>query len=104
MDLRDELLSFDATNNIPEPPFTFPRGGIKPHEKGIDAALREFAEETGIRCTVADLSPVPIDHYEEGLVGREYHMQCWKANLTKEFSLDDRKNSEIKRREWVKIP
>lgn len=104
IDLKEELMDFDTKNNIPEPVFTFPRGGIKPQESRMDAALREFKEETGITCPGGVEDP-PIHHYEEGLAGRNYHMQCWKTSVEEEIELsEDQKNNEIAKCAWVTIP
>lgn len=102
LDLKEEIINFNAHTNLTEPPYSFPKGKAYPNEDHLSAALREFQEEMGFRIKFG-INPDPIDYFETGIAGREYRMRCWKCNLSKKYDIESnfKNNREIMGRAWV---
>lgn len=105
IDLREDIISYKAIDNLPEPPYSFPKGKARPKEDSIVAANREFTEEMGIELAGC-IIPKPIDYFETGLAGRNYQMRCWKCLFPTQIDLsvpNRSENREINHRAWIDV-
>jgi 8-oxo-dGTP diphosphatase len=80
--------------------WTFPKGKLEPGEHILAAAVREVAEETGIRVILGlRLSPIS---YETG--GRPKRVDYWAARPAPGASTAFVPNAEVDDLEWLTVP
>ncbi|UNO43914.1 NUDIX hydrolase [Streptomyces sp. MST-110588] len=74
--------------------WSHPKGKLKRGESALDGAVREVAEETGMRCRPG--APLPTAHYV--VAGRPKEVRYWAAEATGgAFS----PNTEVDRLLWL---
>lgn len=108
MDLKKEIMGFGGETESQNPettPFGVPKGRAKYKEEPLTAAIREFAEETGLEIeTPSHNESVYVEN--PGLTGKRYRIKCWIHVFEEEPDLSAYKEfdtMEIKSREWVTI-
>jgi 8-oxo-dGTP pyrophosphatase MutT (NUDIX family)/phosphohistidine phosphatase SixA len=80
--------------------WTFPKGKLEPGEHVLAAAVREVAEETGIRVVLGRrLGPT---HYDNG--GRPKRVDYWAARPAPGASTRFVPNAEVDGMEWLPLP
>jgi hypothetical protein len=103
LESKDDIMGYDLSDNIREPPYEFPKGKSEPGENSISVAVREFSEEIGYKLC-GNIHPSSIEHHVKGIAGRNYKMKCWLCEISLEMNLKDAnesKNVEIEHRAWV---
>ncbi|MGD0377104.1 MAG: NUDIX domain-containing protein [Streptosporangiaceae bacterium] len=80
--------------------WTFPKGKVEPGEHVLAAAVREVAEETGIRVVLGRrLRPTSYDNQ-----GRPKRVDYWAARVATGASMAFVPNSEVDDLEWLPLP
>jgi 8-oxo-(d)GTP phosphatase len=80
--------------------WTFPKGKLEPGEHVLEAAVREVAEETGVRVVLGrPLSPARYD-----IDGRPKRVDYWAARPAPGASTSFVPNSEVDDLEWLPGP
>jgi 8-oxo-dGTP diphosphatase len=77
--------------------WTFPKGKCEPDESDERCALREVAEETGLRCVLGP--ELPSTFYRDGR-GRPKRVRYWRLDVVGgELEFDD----EVDEARWVSL-
>jgi 8-oxo-dGTP pyrophosphatase MutT (NUDIX family) len=80
VDHRERILLFRGADPAkPHLPFWFTvGGGVEPGEEVTSAAVRELAEETGLRCEHSDMvGPVWVRYASFSFEGQDYDAEEW---------------------------
>ena len=105
LESKKDIMDYDPSTNLEDPPYEFPKGKSKPKEDSIDVATREFQEEIGYKLR-GNVHPFPIEHHVKGISGRNYKMKCWICEISQEINLEDvnkDENIEIEHRAWLNV-
>lgn len=83
--------------------YGLPAGRLFTGETELDAAVREFAEETGLKATKKDFSEFPNNYYE-ATIPRKSGIEdfTWRVFKVNKFS-GELKSSEEVTPEWIEI-
>jgi 8-oxo-dGTP pyrophosphatase MutT (NUDIX family) len=76
--------------------WTFPKGKAEADESDEDCALREVAEETGLRCRLGD--ELPSTEYVDGR-GRPKRVRWWRMDAVADDGFSP--NDEVDELRWV---
>jgi len=106
LDVKEDILEFEHMDELPEScNYSFPKGRKAIGEKeALDAALREFHEETGIQ-EEGTVLPEYVEYETIGHGGRYYSIRCWIMHFDKLIDLqgvDPIDTAEISKCEWIK--
>jgi 8-oxo-dGTP pyrophosphatase MutT (NUDIX family) len=77
--------------------WSLPKGKLDPGEEAVDAARREVAEETGLRCRVEQ--PLPAVEYVDHQ-GRPKRVRYWAMQV---LDGDFAPNDEVDAMRWVPV-
>ena len=106
LDVKLDILEFDLVDELPEAcNYSFPKGRRATGEKeALDAALREFHEETGVK-EEGQIIPKFLEYETVGHGGRYYTIRCWIMIFESMIDLrgvDPIDTAEISKCEWIK--
>ena len=84
--------------------YGLPSGRVEPNEADIDAARREFSEETGLSCDAGDLSEFPDNYFEASIPRKDGSGMyfAWRVFKVKKFVGEIKESSETIP-EWIEI-
>lgn len=92
--------------------WSFPKGKLDPGERAAVAAVREVAEETGLRVTLG--RPLPAARYALGATSGgsggdgerrvDKHVDYWAAHVPEAQLPRPPRPDEVDRTEWVPVP